>query len=436
MFLNLRINMLDLLIALSKGIDLVSPELAGHHRRVAYIALRLAREAGLSKEGQSEVFVAGLVHDSGALEDTKNLVDFEASSIHLQGHAEVGFHLLKDFQPLAQVAKIVRHHHAHWAETRSEDIPLASHIVHLADRIAILVDYDQCVLSQVPSILKRISDHEGGRFMPELVQVFRHMARKEVFWLYLKNIDSFFSRVDPESSYNIELNNEQLLALSDLFRVIIDFRCQFTSSHSYCVGEIAETLAAYNGYSENELAIMRVAGNLHDIGKLIVPLDILNKDGKLDPAERLLMNTHAFHTADILGQIKSLGPLHDWAAFHHERLDGNGYPFHLSGAQLPLGSRIMAVADIFTALVEDRPYRKGLDLEEARSIMLNLSDEGGIDARLVGLLFSHSTEVFDRLVKARELTDTKYREFRLMINATKAALDPQASAQPLEPRYG
>jgi len=109
---------------------------------------------------------------------------------------------------------------------------------------------------------------------------------------------------------------------------------------------------------------MEVAGNLHDLGKMVIPNSILNKPDKLNKEETAIMRQHTYFTYTVLNSIGGISQIAEWAAFHHERLDGSGYPFHLGADKLGIGSRIMAVADVFTAISEDRPYRKGMSQQE------------------------------------------------------------------------
>ncbi|HAT31275.1 MAG TPA: hypothetical protein DCW29_10620 [Janthinobacterium sp.] len=143
--------------------------------------------------------------------------------------------------------------------------------------------------------------------------------------------------------------------------------------------------------SPSQTSLIGVAGYLHDIGKLAIPSTILDKPGKLTEAEMLIIKKHPYHTHQILAMVPGLEMVNTWACLHHERLDGGGYPFR--ARDIPLGSRIIAVADIFTAITEDRPYRKGMDRAQCLSTLNNLVAERAIDGDIVGLLHND----FDRI---------------------------------------
>jgi HD-GYP domain-containing protein (c-di-GMP phosphodiesterase class II) len=158
---------------------------------------------------------------------------------------------------------------------------------------------------------------------------------------------------------------------------------------------------------------LTTAGYLHDIGKLSVPLEILEKPGVLDEREMAIIRHHPYQTFKILQHIRMDETVRNWSAFHHERLDGSGYPFHLSGAQLTLGCRLITVADVFTALVETRPYRPGLARQQAVTILQNMTAKGWLDGDLVQSISGNFEEmnIICRQAEERALND--YQSFAL-----------------------
>ena len=161
--------------------------------------------------------------------------------------------------------------------------------------------------------------------------------------------------------------------------------------------------------------LMEIAGNLHDIGKLAIPNAILNKPGKLTKEEFAVMKSHTYYTYSVIKTIGGLEQIAEWAAFHHERLDGSGYPFHCTADELSTGARILMVADIFTALAEDRPYRKGMSKEGIYQIIKQFSDRRLLDTRIVDLLFENYEEIFsyvnEKQVAAREFYERQFSFF-------------------------
>jgi len=128
---------------------------------------------------------------------------------------------------------------------------------------------------------------------------------------------------------------------------------------------------------------MRVAGLLHDLGKLSIDGTLLDKPGHLTWEEMNIFRQHPYYTYRILREAGDLDPLPAWAAYHHERLDGSGYPFRLDNASLDQGARIIAASDVFVALCEDRPYRPGLPRGEIARLLEEEVARGAMDADAV-----------------------------------------------------
>jgi diguanylate cyclase (GGDEF)-like protein len=161
----------------------------------------------------------------------------------------------------------------------------------------------------------------------------------------------------------------------------VDARDTYTGSHSHAVGELAGSLAGRLGLEPEEVELTRLAGSLHDLGKLAVPEEILRKPGPLNAAERLVLERHpdiGFRMLDSL----SIEPVATWVRHHHERWDGRGYPAGLEGDGIPLGARIILVADAFDAMTSDRTYRSAMPPDRA---LAELEDCAGsqFDPRVV-----------------------------------------------------
>ncbi|MGE5707688.1 MAG: HD-GYP domain-containing protein [Bacteroidota bacterium] len=406
----MQVSVFDLALCLSRALDLIDPTLVAHHERVAYISWRIAQEAGLPLEEESRIILAGLLHDSGALSLTERMGSLAFEVDHPQHHAEVGYRLLKDFSHPAfsfqEVAEFVRFHHAPWRE--HPDVPLGSQILHLADRIAVLIGNQREVLSQAEEIVRRIDQQAGLMFSPDLVAVFHRLALKESFWLYSAQPPLQHLREHREWEVT---DLDGLLGMARLCGKIIDFRSSFTATHSSGVSAVAVAVARYANMSEEECAMMRVAGFLHDLGKLAVPSEILEKPGKLTKEEFEVIRSHTFFTYETLDALPELKTINSWASFHHERLDGRGYPFHHGRRELSLGARIMAVADVFTAITEDRPYRAGMEQDAAVRLLEKMAFDGALDENVVALLASHASEIADLRAEVQTQAESEYRGF-------------------------
>ena len=203
----------------------------------------------------------------------------------------------------------------------------------------------------------------------------------------------------------------QLMAASTAFSQIIDFRSRFTATHTRGVAETAVFLAERAGFSAPEQDQMRLAGNLHDLGKLAVPSEIIDKPGPLDPQELAVMRRHPELGRAILSSVPGLEQVTDWASQHHEQPGGQGYPGSLAGRELSLGSRILAVADVFTALREDRPYRAGMGQEATLRVLDGMAAHAALDPLVTSLVHEHHMELNERRLAAQTLAAAEFHEF-------------------------
>jgi diguanylate cyclase (GGDEF)-like protein len=149
----------------------------------------------------------------------------------------------------------------------------------------------------------------------------------------------------------------------------VDARDEYTGSHSARVSEIAARIAARLGLDSEQIELIRLATSLHDLGKLSIPEEILRKPDALSDAERLVLERHPRIGYQMLEGL-GVDPIADWVLHHHERWDGNGYPDRLRGEQIPIGARIIFVADSYDAMTSDRVYRRRLTDEEAKSELI------------------------------------------------------------------
>jgi len=206
------------------------------------------------------------------------------------------------------------------------------------------------------------------------------------------------------SVIGISIQNAELLAargrqLNSILQVLaasIDARDSLTAGHSEKVTEYAQGICSELGLSRDYCEMIRVASLLHDYGKIGVPDAILKKKGRLTAEEYEIVKTHSEKTRKILKQIHFEGiycQVPDIAGAHHERIDGNGYPQGLMGKDIPLGARIIAVADYFEAITAKRHYRDPMKLEDA---FLSLHEQIGkyFEKRIVEAFMAYYTKTF------------------------------------------
>lgn len=390
---NINVRFFDVVLCVSRGLDLLSPHLSDHHLRTAYVAARLAEELGLGRSERQDVVIAGALHDVGAVSTTYRLalqdyaVSDQLDNIHV--HGTQGYRLLRDFPPFAKAAEVIRYHHVEWnnergSEFNGQPVPLTSHILHLADRVAVLPESDLHILQQSDEIRRNIASGAHVRFHPLVAEAFESMSLSEAFWFDLVSQHKEEIIRERFGHHNMVLDLAQLYEFARLFGRIIDFRSPFTAVHSSMVAARAERIAQLLGIDSQQTRLIGIAGFLHDVGKLAVPAEILDKPGKLTREEMCIVKQHPYYTHRILSTVPGLEEVNSFASLHHERLDGQGYPFRKR--TIPFGARIIAVADVFTAVSEQRPYRPGMTRSAALSLLDQLVRDGALDGDIVATL--------------------------------------------------
>jgi len=360
--------------------------------------------------------LAALVHDIGALSMQERLDLIETESENVHQHAFIGEKLLVGFKPLEKASRIIKYHHMPWnnGEGRTymgEDVPIESHVIHLADRICVLLHSDRNIISMLPKVLEVITKQVDSIFEPSLIDAVLQLSIEEYIWLDLISV-SPIELINDIGLFNIiALEIDDIIDLSYIFSQIIDFRSDFTARHSAGVAKTAEQLAKFVGFSPYECKMMLVAGYLHDLGKIAIDNNILEKNGKLDELEFNAIRMHTYYTYRLLERIPQFNLFNKWASFHHEKLNGTGYPFHIKGDNIPLGSRIMAVADVFTAIKEDRPYRLSMSDDNTKNILRNMVKSGAIDNHVVEVLIENYQTINEEREFSQKAAEEHYNEF-------------------------
>ncbi len=423
---SIHVPIWDLVLCLSNATDLVTHQVSDHHKRVAYIASEIAAAMGLPQDTRNRVTMAGALHDVGALSLSQRLDTLHFETKQTTEHSVAGALLLGSFSPFEELASLVRHHHAQWIDrdsrfrSREASPPTESYLLHLADRISVLLPDQGQVLVQVPHICRKIREQSGHMFEPGMVQAFLELARRESFWFDLTSRGMDILLSDRMRRRSLRLDLRMLEQFGRLVGYVVDFRSPFTAMHSSGVAATAEAVSTLFGFDEDRRRRIGLAGSLHDIGKLAVASEVVEKPAGLNRSEQSAMRGHSFHTHQVLEAVRGFEEINQWAALHHERLDGSGYPFHFTKRELPLGSRIMAVADVFTALTEKRPYREGLTPDRVQSHLHKMARNAVLDEDVVLALDRH----VDDLNHIREAAQTEaaltYKNFRARLNEAVA----------------
>lgn len=251
---------------------------------------------------------------------------------------------------------------------RGTSIPLLSRICSVAQNLDVFASE-----SGAEAAIKVLEERQGTWFDPYIVYTAKHLHRAGKLWRHcLAEVDVEVTRaavLDLDDSEKTPLTATRIDNICEAFAIVVDAKSPFTFQHSIGVAETATALAKELKLSPERVHLVRRAALLHDVGKLRVPNSILDKNGKPTEDEWAVIREHPLVTQKILSRVSAFRELAIVAAEHHEKLDGTGYPHGLHGEQMSLEARIIAVSDMFTAMVEKRPYRGPVDPETVLGIL-------------------------------------------------------------------
>lgn len=390
----MELDVLGLLAACSYALDCVETELvhvtSRHAKRVAYMSVCMAEQFGIHGKDLQDLAVYALLHDNALTqyiqEELHSNITDKRDMPRIGVHCSLGEENIQELPFHTDIKNVILYHHENadgsgpFGKTY-EEVPLFSRIIHLCD----LLDQACCRKAFTTETWKKAKDFlqkiKGTMVDEECADAFERIFSEEYFLSLEGNFESSLWNKVPRQKQ--ELDFPQIRALAKFFAQIVDYKSPFTSTHSIGVAEEAEKLSRYMGFDEEMVQKMYLAGALHDIGKVAVGNEILEKPDRLTDAEFAVMKHHAAYTYNILSEIDDFEEIRDFAAFHHERLDGTGYPFGKDASELNVQERMMACIDIYQALTESRPYKKGMPHEKACEILRNMGDKGWLDMDII-----------------------------------------------------
>ena len=409
----MEIDIRGLLSAFSFALDCVEAELihvtSNHGKRVAYMSVCMAEKMGVSDDALRDLAACALLHDNALTQyineefysDISNIDTLKVSSDditprQLGMHCIYGEKNLKKYPFKTGVKDVILYHHEEADgsgpfEKKWTEVPLFARIIHFSDMLDAFCKaqkFDEDVFNKAVHFIEKNKDK---RFDSEVTKMFFDAFDKDEFSrLGDEHIEEYFWEKVPceKSFYSFNV----LKDLADLFAKIIDYKSEFTSRHSLGVARTASKISEIMGYDKVICDKMYLAGTLHDVGKIAIGNEILEKPARLTDEEFAKMKNHAGYTYMILSKVDGFEEIRDIAAFHHERLDGSGYPFGKRADELTTLQRIMACADIYQALTEKRPYKDGMDHDKACEILKDMADKNWIDKNITEVI-CHTKEL-------------------------------------------
>ncbi len=364
-----------------------------HSLHVAKFARHLVRLLGLPKDAD-QVYLAGLLHDTGLVikasienyelfvDTFRNIPDLEKLVIEFDKkdrHSFISYLIASHINFLdTDCSKALIYHHTPYDAILEDDLALLANCIKAADLVSLI-------------FLK----HSDGILAPELIEMMISSVEKDrslnndvkkATLDTLKDYKILADLFDGETNFEVctQLSCKDFEPAAKLIAALLDLRSPYTRSHTFSVARTAKQLTV-ELMTERDANFMNIAALLHDIGKVTTPLEVLHKKGSLNESELIVMRMHVVQTKKVL--CKS-GLKDFWlvSSSHHERLDGSGYPYGLKKDQINLYMRILQMSDVFSALIEERPYRKALSQTEALDIIEKEVGAGRMDEVVFGKL--------------------------------------------------
>lgn len=396
----IRADLQHIIYALSDTLDLVGTEQGAHGKRIAIMAAECARHAGLDPYEVTFLFDLGLLHDIGVSstwEHQRLMTQTGWDSPSAQAHCERGAELLRGFRPMAGLAEPIRFHHTRWEWLITEKLPTGTkeqaNLIFLVERVNNLATpyagNRAALLHNMQRIRHEIAAGAPLHFAPQLVEWFMAASTNESFWLNLEppSIHAYLGN-RLKQSLPLMTPMRELRHLATIFSRIVDAKSPYLAGHSPGVANVARFLAERLGLSAATADKLEIAGLVHDVGKLRIPDEIFDKQGRLDEFERHLVNTHAYDTFQILRRVPGFDEIRWWVAYDLEEAGSVGNPFAERPEIPPVEARILRVADIFQAMAQDRPYRKALPAERIKLFLQEFVGKGQLDADTVEALLA------------------------------------------------
>lgn len=409
-------NMRGLVKGFANTLNLLRPEVPNHHQQVAYMSYLIAKEMGYSEADRMTLILASILYDAGLsllpdFDKEGKRISYKPEELYEAGFSLIGENPRFTFTSSVMKAGVLS---AEEAEENDEvkKAYILSKVIYLSSVVSEKLDYSKSALNQAADICEDIADMAGDEFPDEVVEAFLRVTQKDHIWLNLMHRpDSVLDLL--EDSNNVTL--DEAIEYGKVVSRIIDYRSSYTVMHTAGVVVCAVRLAELMGMSEEECKLIMIAAYLHDIGKLTIPKAILDKNDKLSDEEYNIVKEHAYYTYLFLKDIPGFDNISKWASLHHEKLNGNGYPFGLKADDIPMGARIMAVADIFSAVAEIRPYRAGMSKEQVAEVLLEGAQSGALSRYIVELLITNYDDIYEK--RDKEVRNEGARYYAAVVNS-------------------
>ncbi|RII33985.1 HD domain-containing protein [Clostridium chromiireducens] len=384
-----EVTLKQIIQVIHRAINSVDNRLLNHGERVAYIMLNLLRAQGRHSEKEIlELCAISIFHDIGAYKVAERDKLVTIDTVAPFDHAIYGSLFIKYFSPLSKLYKVVLTHHfssMYYTENKIDIISEEGLLLNFADNIDRIYSFKKA--STIDYMMNNKKE-----YLIEYIELLIDADAKNN--LIDKLIDGSYVEELYDFLRTKTVTREEIISYSKMLAYSIDFRSEATVKHTILVEAVSYQIAKLYGLDEDTLEEIKVAAALHDIGKIAIPIEILEKPGKLTDEEFEVMKSHAIIGYNILSDLK-VDDIRDIGTLHHEKLDGSGYPFGLKNSDITPEMRIVAIGDIVSALLGVRSYKEEFNKEKVIKILKNMTQYNKIDKNIANLFI----ENYDFIIK-------------------------------------
>jgi HD-GYP domain-containing protein (c-di-GMP phosphodiesterase class II) len=358
-----------------------------HGKRIAALCAAMGRHLGMDDAELSNLITCALLHDNALTEYILLKTGREEDAVHLGVHCEIGQQNVEMLPFKGNINGFILYHHeqadGQGPFKMSEGcLPLGAELIAAADMIDVERHLQRIAPALLPLLREAIEEDIHRRFTGRAGNALLAVLDENMLASLQDNhIEQTLCRMVPP--WTMESDDPALIRIADLIARIIDYKSSFTQTHTRQIANRAWVMAEYYGCDLTTKIQLYLAASLHDIGKLAVPSEVLEKPGRLNDEEFKIIQDHIVQTRNILSALEGQDQIIEWASNHHEKLNGRGYPLGKDAAALDFNSRLMACIDIYQAVSEKRPYHPRRSHAETMPILNKMAEDGGIDSKIV-----------------------------------------------------
>ena len=387
----MKIAMDKLCRVFSCALDIIEEEQIGaserHSMRVSALCAAMGKRMGYDNDTLLALAICALFHDNALTEYNLSERDGALLEQNMILHCEKGQSNVSWLPFKKNIDGIILYHHERGNgegpfHKREGEYPFEAALLAAADSIDVTYHLQRISGKNLTALRDKIAAHADTYSTRSAVDVLLEILDNDMLERLkdeniLKTLDYSLPR------WEVDISEQSVFGIASFIAHVIDFKSPFTRKHISQIANRAWLMGGYYGYSRQERAALYLAASLHDIGKIATPVQVLEKPGKLNYEESQIMQKHSRNTYDWLGEIPDFGLIQNWAASHHEKLNGSGYPFGKSGDTLDFNARLIACLDIYQAVSELRPYHDARTHMQTMPLLYSMADEGLIDGKIV-----------------------------------------------------